>query len=436
MIDSLPLASGYSLRYLMDTEAVEDRDSAVAAYARLREHLGPASDAARVSMLHSVLCKLKDISYTLDRIDACDTIDDIDLFEVKHLILLGFRVASQLEGVPGADKTVPAVDGLEGALKVLDPDGTGIASFYVYDSYSPALASLRLEIRRETDPERRNSLMEQEQVLESGIRKEICVALHPYAGAMRRLQHSLAELDINLAKAVQLREMGLVIPDISTCGITSYEGMYHPYVKNVVEGKGGEYTPVDLSFGEAPVVIIGANMGGKTVVLKTAAMCQYLMCFGMGIPALRASIAPRKHIYFISGDAQDMGTGMSSFAAEMTAIDAVVRSSAAVHDGSQIAAMIDEPARSTNPIEGTALVEALVDLLAQRGVALLLTTHYNISSDSCTRLRVRGIEDGKMNYRLCPAPDGDVPHEALRVAESLNISPEWTGKAKKLLEYE
>lgn len=35
-----------------------------------------------------------------------------------------------------------------------------------------------------------------------------------------------------------------------------------------------------------------------------------------------------------------------------------------------------------------------------------------------------------MNYRLCPAPDGDVPHEALRVAESLNISPEWTGEAK------
>ena len=74
--------------------------------------------------------------------------------------------------------------------------------------------------------------------------------------------------------------------------------------------------------------------------------------------------------------------------------------------------MIDEPARSTNPIEGTALVEALVDILGQREVALLLTTHYNI------------------------APEGDVPHEALKVAESLNISPEWTGKAKKLLEYE
>ena len=47
-----------------------------------------------------------------------------------------------------------------------------------------------------------------------------------------------------------------------------------------------------------------------------------------------------------------------------------------------------------------------------------------------------GIVNGKMNYRLCPAPDGDVPHEALNVAESLNISPEWIGEAKKLLKYE
>lgn len=436
MIDSLPLSSGYSLKYMLDMEAGEDVPSVRAAYARLRKHIGLASDVQRVRMLHSVLCKLKDISYTLNRIDALDTVDDIELFEVKHLILLGYRVASVLDGIPESEAIVPQTDDLEEALKVLDPDGTGIASFYIYDSYSPGLAALRLEIRRESDQERRTALMEKEQVMESGIRRGLCEALRPSVNAMRRLQYGLAELDINLAKAVQLLGMGLIVPEISTCGITSYEGMYHPYVKSVVEEKGGEYTPVDLSFGNSPVVIIGANMGGKTVVLKTAALCQYLMCFGMGIPAAKADIAPRAQIYFISGDAQDMGAGLSSFAAEMTAIDAVVRSSAAVHDGSRIVAMIDEPARSTNPIEGTALVESLVDLLAERGVALLMTTHYNISSDHCTRLRVRGMEDGKMNYRLCPAPDGDVPHEALKVAESLNISPEWTGMAKKLLEYE
>ena len=98
-----------------------------------------------------------------------------------------------------------------------------------------------------------------------------------------------------------------------------------------------------------------------------------------------------------------MTAGLSSFAAEMTAIDSAVRASAT--DGAGMVAMIDEPARSTNPIEGTALVESLVALLGRRGAALLLTTHYNVS-------------------------------EALNVAESLNISPEWIGEAKKLLKYE
>ena len=277
--------------------------------------------------------------------------------------------------------------------------------------------------------------MQQEQDEESRIRVRICDALRPFVPELRKLMESLAVLDISLAKAVQMREMGLCIPEISS-GTTSYKGMYHPYIKSILEKDGKEFTPIDVSFGDRPVVIIGANMGGKTVVLKMAALCQYLFSFGMGIPAESARIELKRRVFFISGDAQDMTAGLSSFAAEMTAIDSAVRASAT--DGAGMVAMIDEPARSTNPIEGTALVESLVALLGRRGAALLLTTHYNVSSGDCDcrRLRVTGIVNGKMNYRLCPAPDGDVPHEALNVAESLNISPEWIGEAKKLLKYE
>lgn len=436
MIESLPLASGYALRYLLDTVALTDRDSIVASYAELTRYESVAGDRNMMSMLHSLLCNLKDISHSLDRIEASQAVDDIELFEVKALILLGRRIASVLSADSKSAPLAPDTGGLQEALNVLDPDGNGISAFYIYDSYSPDLAALRLRIRRETDQDRRASLMDEEQVLEAEIRERICGSLRPAVPALRKLQEELAQMDINLAKASQRLSGGYCIPQVSTSGITSYNGMYNPYLKNVIEKEGGKYTPVDLSFGDGPVVIIGANMGGKTVVLKTAALCQWLMGFGMGIPAEKASIAPRDEVFFISGDAQDMGAGLSSFAAEMKAIDEVVRISAKVDNAGRIAAMIDEPARSTNPIEGTALVEALVDILGRRGVALLLTTHYNIPSGHCTRLRVMGMEDGKMNYRLCPAPDGDVPHEALRVAESLNISPEWTGEAKKLLKYE
>ena len=90
------------------------------------------------------------------------------------------------------------------------------------------------------------------------------------------------------------------------------------------------------------------NMGGKTVVLKMAALCQYLFSFGMGIPAESAEIVLKKRVFFISGDAQDMGAGLSSFAAEMTAIDQVVRASET--EGTDIVAMIDEPAGVPIPL--------------------------------------------------------------------------------------
>ena len=397
-------------------------------YAALHSFLPAASDGNLVAMLHSELCTLKNISSTLDRLESACTVDDIELFEVKHLIMLGRRVSALLSA-SGWPALSPDVSFTDSPLSVLDPDGTGIASFYIYDSYSAELAGLRLRLGRETDPDARESLMREEQQEESRIRAGICEDLRPSVPALRKLMESLAVLDITFAKAVQVRTMNLCIP-VLTSGKTVYKGMYHPYIKSILEKSDKEFTP----FGDEPVVIIGANMGGKTVVLKMAALCQYLFSFGMGIPAESAEIVLKKRVFFISGDAQDMGAGLSSFAAEMTAIDQVVRASET--EGTDIVAMIDEPARSTNPIEGTALVEALLRLMEGRSAAMLLTTHYNISSACCRRLRVAGVENGKMNYRLCPAPDGAVPHEALNVAESLNISPEWIGEAKKLLKHE
>ncbi|HIZ85888.1 MAG TPA: hypothetical protein IAC04_05310 [Candidatus Coprenecus stercoravium] len=432
MIEKLPVSSGYALRCLMEQDAMVSKDGIRAAYTRLREFLPLVSDGNLVSMLHSSLCTLKNISHTLGRIGASESVDDIELFEVKHLLLLSRRTASLLTEA-GFGNLAPDISGTEEALSILDPDGTEIASFYVYDSYSEQLAVIRQQLHRESDPERKERLMLQEQEEEQRIRDSICDRLRPYVRAAAGLMAGLADIDIFLAKALQYVNMGLCMPEISD-GITSYNGLFNPYIKEILNKGGKDFTPIDITFGDKAVVIIGANMGGKTVVLKTTALCQYLFAFGMGIPAVSARIAPRERTFFISGDAQDMAAGLSSFAAEMTAIDEVVRCSA--HSGSGIAAMIDEPARSTNPIEGTALVESLVRLLGHRGVALLLTTHYNISSGNCRRLRVTGMENGRMNYRLCPAPDGDVPHEALNVAESLNISPEWIGEAKKLLKYE
>ncbi len=96
-------------------------------------------------------------------------------------------------------------------------------------------------------------------------------------------------------------------------------------------------------------------------------------------------------------------------------------------------ALIDEPARTTNPKEGTALVSALVKVLEVENVSLVMTTHYDIEPTDSRRLRVKGFENGTMNYELVEVKDGEVPHEALNIAESLGIDNEWIEKARGIL---
>ena len=96
-------------------------------------------------------------------------------------------------------------------------------------------------------------------------------------------------------------------------------------------------------------------------------------------------------------------------------------------------ALVDEPARTTNPTEGTALVSALVKILQDRKMSLVIVTHYNINTYDNRCLRVKGFEDGKMNYELVEVMNGEVPHEALNIAESLGVDEEWLAESRKSL---
>ena len=99
-------------------------------------------------------------------------------------------------------------------------------------------------------------------------------------------------------------------------------------------------------------------------------------------------------------------------------------------------ALIDEPARTTNPIEGTALVRALLDILKDKKISVLMTTHYNVPGDFFRRLKVKGLSAGKMDYSLIETVEGEIPHEAINVARSLNIDPVWLDEAEKILSEE
>ena len=135
-------------------------------------------------------------------------------------------------------------------------------------------------------------------------------------------------------------------------------------------------------------------------------------------------------VFLCTTDEQSVQRGLSSFAAEMKNIDEIVRTSKM---RTNFLALIDEPARTTNPTEGTALVSALVKVLQEKKISLIIVTHYNINTYNNRCLRVRGFENGRMNYELVEVSDGEVPHEALNIAESLGVDGEWIETARGIL---
>ncbi len=429
MLDGLDLQSGFARRWLLDSEMMTSEEEINASYGVLR-HFVDFVRSIEPSFLNTLLFRLqgvKDIRTTIKNLRQSSTLDDIELFEVKHLAILSTEVVKLLK----EHKLDAAVDipPLDEVITILDPDGMKIATFYIYDSYCEQLKDLRVQMRK--NPEKQEDLLVEAAEIEESVRQDLTRQLHSHVDDIEHALVALAKVDIGVAKARQVVEQGMCFPAISGDGSSHYSAMFHPQVKDALGRAGKQFQPVNIGFAYRPTLITGANMGGKTVVLKTLTLCQYLFQFGFGIPASEACIAIKDDIMFCIGDEQSIERGLSSFAAEMKNIDAVIKAS---REERRLLALIDEPARTTNPTEGTALVQALLKVLATKQMSLVMTTHYDIEPGSAYCLRVKGFDNGKMNYSLVEVEDGEVPHEALNIAQSLGIDSEWIDLARQELE--
>ena len=116
------------------------------------------------------------------------------------------------------------------------------------------------------------------------------------------------------------------------------------------------------------------------------------------------------------------------------------RALAVVEEGGRVMLLVDEPARTTNPVEGTALVAALLQRLAdKRNLSLVMTTHYTVEhSGQCWKVQglLPGTKGRKMDYRLVPTASHEVPHEALNIARELGIDARWIDLAAPMAQQE
>jgi hypothetical protein len=134
--------------------------------------------------------------------------------------------------------------------------------------------------------------------------------------------------------------------------------------------------PIDVRLGSDfdILVITGSNTGGKTVALKTVALLALMAQSGMHIPARRGSTMPVfRDVLIDIGDEQSLQQSLSTFGAHIQRIRHILSKA---DSGSLV--LLDELGSGTDPDEGGAIGQAILDELLELRCLAMVTTHLSV----------------------------------------------------------
>ena len=188
----------------------------------------------------------------------------------------------------------------------------------------------------------------------------------------------LTQLDVIAAKAQLGINLDCFVPVICDSSKLYLKDAYNPLLKlknlGLKEEKREKVVPLDLELSdhEQCLVITGPNAGGKSVAMKTLGLCVMMTQSGFAIPAKDSTELPIYSGLFVDmGDDQSIENDLSTFSSRLEWMRDTMKSA----DQNSLV-LIDEAAAGTDPEEGGALFQALIELLMQRHAKILVTTHH------------------------------------------------------------
>lgn len=190
----------------------------------------------------------------------------------------------------------------------------------------------------------------------------------------------LGTLDYISARGKLSRQQNGVAPGVRLDGVVVLRGARHPLL-------GKDCVANDFWIGESfdTLLITGPNTGGKTVALKTVGLLVLMAQSGLHVPAEPGSeTAVFEQVWADIGDEQSIEQSLSTFSSHMTQIIRLVSRAEAWRrregeQGGRLNALVllDELGAGTDPAEGAALGQAILEELHATGCRTIATTHYN-----------------------------------------------------------
>ena len=439
--EKLQFYSVLGRQFLLNLPFITDEETLSTEFERMASFLELWQDTARrpvFSHLSQQIHQLNNIAPTLSALANGAVLDDIQLFEIKKTAILTNVIA---QDVTKLGITWLEYDPMEEVITILDPEHTFIPHFYVYSAYDEELACLREKMKSVNNAQEIEAYRFQAQQVEDRVRLQLSEKIRPYHAALSQNLRSTAYLDMLIANAKLAIEWNACKPQISDSH--NIVNLINPEVAAALSQKGRPFQPVSIAFGRETVLITGANMAGKSVLLQSVALAQYLFQFGFFLPAESAQLPVMDEVITSIGDRQSALSGLSSFAVEVLTIDRIIKTA---REGKRVLALVDELARTTNPDEGKRMVNGFIRICRRLNLTAIVTTHYGGLDVSCKRLRVKGLQIPEgvdslsighiadyMDYSLVETRDDDVPKEAFTIARLLRVDEAFLNESESTL---
>ncbi|MCG9968144.1 endonuclease MutS2 [Pelotomaculum terephthalicicum JT] len=277
---------------------------------------------------------------------------------------------------------------------------------------------------------RRLTVLEKQEVLK--ILTELSAEVASNAEALLISLDALGELDFIMAKAKYSEKLNAWAPAFAGEACMNIRQGRHPLLQ-------GAAVPVNLRLGEDfdTLVVTGPNTGGKTVALKTAGIMVLMAQSGLHLPAEDGSkIGLFRQVFTDIGDEQSIEQSLSTFSSHMVNIVEIIGKA-----GRDSLVLLDELGAGTDPTEGAALAQSILEKLHTAGAKTIATTHYNeLKNFAYTRERVENASvefDAvtlRPTYRLLTGRPGR--SNAFETALKLGLPEQLVERAREFLTVE
>lgn len=220
-------------------------------------------------------------------------------------------------------------------------------------------------------------------------------------GETKRLQttaRAIATLDALCSFAETAARRDYVAPLLHDGDEIEIKNGRHAIVEVNIDG---EFVPNDVYLNNSTdrlLIVTGANMGGKSTILRQIALIQILAQIGSFVPATAARLPIVDRVWTRVGASDDLASGRSTFMVEMTETAAILHNATP-----KSLILLDEIGRGTSTFDGLSIAWAVAEYLhdsAEHSAKTLFATHYHELTELAENL------PGAKNYQITATERG------------------------------